>query len=157
MKPKKDPIKPIKSFTKKPNFKEEKLDTDYFSKVDLSVFRSPGVFTIERDISIVSQHTADIEYLQRQLLRATRIPSEYLNGPPQQLQSQEDVTRIFGELSHPDGLPISISSRQIQGGESMMYNATTTMVLPSPKKKKNVWGRMKDYISNIYKKWKRAE
>ncbi len=156
MKPKKDPIKPIKSFTKKPNFKEEKLDTDYFSKVDLSVFRSPGVFTIERDTSVVTQqHITDIEYLQRQLLRATRIPSEYLNGPtnpPQQLQSQEDVARIFGELSHPESSIIQPSD--YLGGEQMMYNASTIMTIH---KKKSKWKRLKEWVSNIYRKWKRAE
>jgi hypothetical protein len=193
MKPKKDPIKPIKSFTKKPNFKKEKLDTDYFSNVDLSVFRSPGVYTREVDISTIQMgqgeldHVSDIEYLQSQLLRATRIPAQYLGSPespivtPQEIRTQQELQRLFGS-------PIGISSRQrqntdgsldllgydlvndtptsrgrlypltVQGGEQMMYEASTWMTpICDFHKKKSIWGRLKEWVSNIYKKWKLAE
>jgi hypothetical protein len=169
MKPKKDPIKPSKLLTKKPNFKKEKLDDKYIDVNLSSLFRSPGVYTREVDISSwnVSEVTNfqemfnDMEYFNRQLIRSLRVPPSFFNteGPQrgaQQLQSQEDVARIFGELTHPES-PIIQPSDYLGGGEGMMYNATTTMVLPSPKKKKSVWTRMKDYFSNIYKKWKRAE
>jgi hypothetical protein len=178
---KKDPIKPSKVLNKKPNFKKEKLD-DEFIKVGLAglygQFRSPGVFTRETDIS------------QWDVSQVTDMSTMFTNtqgGPRRgtQLQSQQDVQRIFGELDHP----IGISSRQrqnvdgsldllghdlvqspsfddatleyyprgrllpltVQGGEQMMYEASTWMTL---NKKKTRWERVKDYFSSIYKRWR---
>jgi hypothetical protein len=174
MKPKKDPIKPSKTLSKKPNFKKEKLDTDYFCK--LPVFRSPGVFIREIDTTSIELQTSDIEYLQRMMMESSRIPSQFINPDseivsPQEIRTHQEFQRLFGS-------PIGISSRSRQtpdgdiellgydlvatpsvpsavlGGEEMMYNASTWMTL---NKKKTRWEKLKGWFSNIYKKWKRAE
>lgn len=185
MKPKKDPIKPSKLLTKKPNFKKEELE-DEFIKVNLAglygQFRSPGVYTREHDISTIGHlpGTSDIEYFQRLLTQSSRIPSQYFGNSEspivgiEQLRTQQQVEQLFGQL----GGPIGISSRARQtpngdyellgydlvtspptpsailGGEEMSYNASTWMTLH---KKKSRWERLKEWVSNIYKKWKRAE
>lgn len=164
-----EPIKPKHKLNKKINFKKQKL-------ADTPIFVSPGVYTIERDTSVFDYRT-----LMEQMMEASRIPREMfgeLDHPgqtrPRQVTTYEEYRRLFGH-------PIGISSRglvredgtfdlqsydivqnpgfrgegtdvHVGGGESMFYNATTTMILPSLKKKKTLWGRIKGFFRNIYKK-----
>ena len=109
------------------------------------------------------------------------IPQQYFGNQEtevvdiQQIRTQQEVENLYGQLDHP----IGISSRRIQntdesmdllsydlainpsspseflgGGEQMMYSATTTMVLHSPRKKKTFIGRVKQFFLDIYKRWK---
>jgi hypothetical protein len=172
----KDPIKPKQELLKTIDFKKAKLVTTYtISPSFLNMFRSPGVHTIERDTSVIdSQRLLDT-------LRASRIPREMfgeLDHPrpnrPVQVTSTESFESMFGspvgvssrgvvrqdgtfDLLSYDIVPNPSTRSAILGGEQMMYNATTTMILPSPKKKKSFLGKVKDYFVGIYKKWKSVE
>lgn len=104
MKPKKDPIKPSKLLTKKPNFKKEELE-DEFIKVSLAglygQFRSPGVYTREVDIVYNPlDHQQDIFIPQRD------------EGPQIQHDGERRVFNInVGELGHDD---VADFTRRIQ-------------------------------------------
>ena len=148
MKPKKDPIKPSKLLMKKPNFKKEKLDDELIKVVVPHSLVIPGVYTREVDTSTIQigelDHS-DIEYFTRGML---------FGGPigvsSRSVQHSDGRMEFLGyDLVASPSTPSSIL-----GGEHMAYNASTWMTL---NKKKTRWERLKEWVSNIYKKWKLAE
>lgn len=174
-----DPIKPKHRLTKKPNFKKEKLDGG-------PVFVSPGVYTRETDFSNISLGLTwdrDIwipspgtpngngRIYNIQVGNIGRDDADrYLREVMNSFRNSQ-----YGQLDHPVGISsrglvredgtfdlqsydivTSPSTRSaILGGERMMYDAS--MFLPIHKKKKTLWGRIKDFFKNIYNIWERAE
>ena len=119
-------------------------------------------------INVGELNDNDVQHFIDRMRTSMMIPQQYFGN------QETEVGNLYGELSHPVG--ISSRSRQrpdgemellgydlvaspstpsaVLGGEQMMYEASTWMTLH---KKKSRWGRFKVWVSNIYKKWKRAE
>jgi hypothetical protein len=178
MKPKKDPIKPSKTLNKKPNFKKEKLDDDPSWRPRISVRCVYGQYDpldIEQDYFLSSRERMRTSTELSVMIQQYETEVVGID----QMRTQQEVENLYGQLGHP----IGISSRQrqntdgsldllgydlvndtptprgrllpltVQGGEQMMYEASTWVTL---NKKKTRWGKMKDYFSSIYKRWRRV-
>jgi hypothetical protein len=162
---KREPIKPHKSFTKKYNFKTEKLDVNYFNQcdgeIDLTQFRSPGVFTrvidtstinFNRDVFIPNREpnnngriyninvgnidsNEDLEYFIRRMRESLRVPPRYLSNQPIGVSSRQ--------RENPDGsldligydLVTEPKPWSVLSGRQLNYDASTTMILKNPSKK----------------------
>ena len=154
-----DPIKPKKQLRKSIDFRKGDLKIHYFTGVDLSRFRSPGVYTS------VGEITNDYYSRLRQMFNEGHPdPSRSVTMTAQQpthtshllfgtspglvmaSPSRGYISR--GYISRGEGTDVDM----VRGGEQMMYEASTTMILSSPKKKKTIWGRIKDFFKNIYSK-----
>lgn len=176
----KDPIKPKKGLNKKPNFKKERLEADYFNQytgeINLTQFRSPGVYTslvdtttgqidlpynpllITEDIYLAQRgDTTTITLPQHENRRVFNINVGDING----IEAEEFVRRIRESMASPspqspDGELLSydlvsspaLGSTHLVGGEA----ATSTIRLSPhtrPKKKKSWWAKILDIYYKI--------
>jgi hypothetical protein len=99
----------------------------------------------------------DIEGLTRRLQETMRVPPRYFSDSHPIGISSRRIQNTDGSmdlLSYDLVTNPSSPSELLGGGEQMMYSATTTMVLHSPRKKKTFIGKVKQFFLDIYKRWK---
>lgn len=64
-----------------------------------NIFISPGIYTIEQDITIVTnsyeQEQKDMDYFQERLISALKVPKEFLGQEPRIITSLEEFKQTF--------------------------------------------------------------
>ena len=89
----------------------------------------------------------DVDEFVRRMQESVRVPQQYLEAPTQ-VTTNEQLNGLFGS-------PVAISSRAIQNSDGSMDYLSWDIVGQPPKK--SLLNQIKGYISDIYRKWKRAK